>query len=120
MAKVEEVNEVEMNFESAISVMSHFIEKAQQKANTYKLNEAGVLQRAISFFKGEEKEMTEIQSVQLLINGLHVGQANGCFTLEEAALIHNKIFPLIQTEMKKRSEKIEEIEETEKSAAKVV
>lgn len=106
MASTEEyvnLKDIELKWDTAVKIIIHFIQKAQHKSS-YKLQEAGILYKAVNFFNGEEKEFTEEQAVKIIISGLHVGQANGAFTLEEAGILHNRFLPFLNSELKKRQE----------------
>jgi hypothetical protein len=96
------LKDVELDWGMAIKVLTHFVQRAQTKSS-YKLQEAGILYRAVNFFSGEEKEMTELQATRLLVNGIHIGQSNGVYTLEEAGLLQTKFLPFIDQELSKRS-----------------
>jgi hypothetical protein len=101
------LNDMELNWETCVTVLIHFVRKAQQtaKGSSYKIAEAAVLYRATSFLTGERKdeELTEEQCVRLLINGVHAGQLHGAYSLEEAGLLGVRFLPYLEDESKKRS-----------------
>jgi hypothetical protein len=100
------LKDMELTWDAGVQVLIHFVKKAQQKSSglsSYKLTEAGVLYRATNFFNGSEKDLTEEQSIRLLINGVNVGQANGAYTLEEAAMLSIRFLPYLEEESKKRT-----------------
>jgi hypothetical protein len=101
------LKDMELKWETSVQVLIHFVKKAQQKSSSssYKLTEAGALYRAMNFFSGEEKELTEANSVRLLINGVSVGQANGSYTLEEAGVLAVRFLPYLEEELKSRVSK---------------
>jgi hypothetical protein len=98
------LKDIELTWDTAVKIVAHFVQKAHGKG-AFKLAEAGALFRAVNFFSGDEKDVSELQATRVLINGLHVGQAHGSFNLEEAGLLHNKFIPFIETELKRRTEK---------------
>jgi hypothetical protein len=107
------LKDMELTWDGGVQVLIHFVKKAQQKntGSSYKLSEAGVLYRATCFFTGDEKVLTEDQSIKLLINGVLVGQANGAYTLEEAGILSLRFIPYLEEESKKRNSSIESIKE---------
>jgi hypothetical protein len=107
------LKDMDITWDGGVQVLIHFVKKAQQKSNgsSFKLAEAGVLYRATNFFSGDEKGLTEEQSIRLLINGVNVGQANGSYTLEEAGLLSLRFLPYLEEELKKRNAVKEEVKE---------
>jgi hypothetical protein len=101
------LNDMELKWDTCLTVLIHFVRKAQQKVNgsSYKIAEAAVLYRATSFLTGERKDpdLTEDQCVRLLVNGVHAGQLHGAYSLDEAGLLGLKFLPYIEEESKKRN-----------------
>ena len=105
--QVVDLKSVPLSWETCIKVMIHFVQKAQTKA-AYKLQTAGVLLKAVNFFTtGQEPDMNEIRALRVLVNGVHIGQSVGAYSLEEAGLMQNRFIPYLETELAKRAEKAE-------------
>ena len=105
--QVVDLKSVPLSWDTCIKVMIHFVQKAQVKA-AYKLQTAGVLLKAVNFFStGEEPDMNEIRALRVLVNGVHIGQSVGAYSLEEAGLMQNRFIPYLESELAKRAEKVE-------------
>jgi hypothetical protein len=87
---------MEITKDNCAELIEKYIEHAQQKG-AYLLQEADLLQRAINFFKGTEKELNEENAKQVMIQGVVKGQRSGAYNLADAAFLF-KLVSFFQNE----------------------
>jgi len=87
---------MEITKDNCVELIEKYIEHAQQKG-AYLLQEADLLQRAINYFKGTEKELNEENAKQVMIQGVVKGQRSGAYNLADAAFLF-KLVSFFQNE----------------------
>ena len=82
---------------NSVQIILQFVDVAQ-KAGTFLLSEADILKRCrdVLLSNATDPEINVVQAKQLIVQAVIKGQSKGCFTLDDASILH-KVCQYIST-----------------------